>query len=69
MMNEDVIFELARKFLDEYVTVYFANEYIRGKWFSIDAHTKVMGIAREGRKYKCYIDIESINAIEVVGDE
>ena len=31
-MREEIIVELARKHLDEYVTVYFRNEYVNGRW-------------------------------------
>lgn len=63
-MKDEVIYELARKHLDETVTVYFANEYIKGHWFSIDSHTNIIGISRDG-KTDLYIDISCINAIEV----
>ena len=70
-MRDEVIFELARKHLDTTVTVYFANEYIKGWWFSIDADTNVIGVQRIVRKGKCnvYIDIDTIVAIEVTEDE
>lgn len=63
-MKEEVIVELVRKHLDNKVTVYFANEYIKGRWVSIDCHTNVIGVKRENNK-KLYIDIGCINAIEV----
>lgn len=63
-MKEEVIYELARKHLDETVTIYFANEYIKGHWFSIDSHKNIIGISRDG-KTDLYIDISCINAIEV----
>ena len=70
-MREGIITELARKYLDTTVTVYFANEYIKGWWFSIDAHTNVIGVQRIVRKGKrnVYIDIDTIVAIEVTEDE
>lgn len=70
-MRDEVIFELARKHLDTTVTVYFANEYIKGWWFSIDADTNVIGVQRIVRKGKrnVYIDIDTIVAIEVTEDE
>lgn len=70
-MRDEVIFELARKHLDTTVTVYFANEYIKGWWFSIDADTNVIGVQRIVRKGKrnVYIDIDTIVAIEVTDDE
>ena len=67
-MRNEVIFELARKHLDTTVTVYFANEYIKGWWFSIDADTNVIGVQRNvshGGKRNVYIDIDTIVAIEV----
>ena len=70
-MKDEVIYELARKHLDETVTVYFANEYVKGHWFSIDAHTNVIGVDVRvtGKKQRndMYIDISCINAIEVWG--
>lgn len=70
-MREGIIIELARKYLDTTVTVYFANEYIKGWWFSIDADTNVIGVQRIVRKGKrnVYIDIDTIVAIEVTEDE
>lgn len=67
-MRDEVIFELARKHLDTTVTVYFANEYIKGWWFSIDADTSIIGVQRNvshGCNRDMYIDIDTIVAIEV----
>ena len=65
-MKLDIIVELARKHLDEMVTVYFANEYIYGRWIIIDTETNIIGIdIRNGGKRKVYVDMECITAMEV----
>ena len=64
----EVIVELGRRHLDEVVVIYFANEFIKGRWFSIDTSTGIIGIERS-RKSNLYIDISTINAIEVLNDE
>lgn len=65
-MNKNLITELARKHLDEMVTVYFANEYIYGKWFRIDLENMSIGIdIRDSGKRSVYVDIDCITAMEV----
>ena len=41
-MLESIIVILARKHLDEYVTVYFRNEYVRGRWVEIDLQARII---------------------------
>lgn len=65
-MKEDVIARLARKHLDYTITVYFANEYIKGHWYAIDLHENTISIHRQGKKNQSVIiDIDCITAIEV----
>ena len=65
-MNKNLIKELARKHLDEMVTVYFANEYIYGKWFFIDLEEMSIGSdIRDSGKRSIYVDIDCITAMEV----
>lgn len=65
-MRLEVIVGLAKKHLDEMVTVYLSNEYIYGRWVEINTHTNTICIdVRNGNKRLVYMDMDCINAMEV----
>lgn len=64
-MREEVIVELARKHLDEHVTIYFRNEYVKGRWVEVDLHTKIISLIPVGKPHnRITIDYSEITAIE-----
>lgn len=64
-MREEIIVELARKHLDEYVTVYFRNEYVSGRWVEVDSHAKIISLIPNSKpNNRITIDYTEITAIE-----
>ena len=64
-MREELIVLLAREHLDEYVTVYFRNEYIDGRWVEVDTHLKIISLIPESKPHnRITIDYNEITAIE-----
>lgn len=64
-MREEIIVELARKHLDEYVTVYFRNEYVSGRWVEADTYSKIISLIPDRKpNNRITIDYTEITAIE-----
>ena len=64
-MREEIIVKLARKHLDEYVTVYFRNEYVSGRWVEADTHAKIISLIPNSKpNNRITIDYSEITAIE-----
>ena len=64
-MLESIIVILARKHLDEYVTVYFRNEYVKGRWVEIDLSARIISLIPDNKPHnRITIDYSEVTAIE-----
>ena len=69
-MREEIIVELVRKHLDEQVTVYFRNEYVKGRWVEVDTHKKIISLIPDNKPdHRITIDYSEITAIEYYAGE